>query len=284
MRVLTFHLSIREHVLVTWPHLETARSDGFRMWGLWTGEGHLGPASRARGREPPHLHTLHTPYASAGFRGKLLLKIANNGLGGLGGLSDTLIRCALEQDPQPTCCDVNNQPLGQHLYVLCPYQTKPAWHPAHPIGLFRTHTQWGSSQPHGLIEALRPVVTATSSDWAGKGAKIEGWGVGLSASAQPWANEKQKCLVLQWEVTWGCLGGKGTNRGQHWGHSFDPTSLCWRPCANTSKKKKKHERYSNIKCSKHWPSSCLCHQNWNNAGSTQWFKQMWFFYILCARY
>ena len=106
--MLTFHLSIRKHVLVTWPHLETTCSDGFRVWGLWAGEGLLGPASRDRGREPPHLHTLPTPHASApGFIEKLPLKIANNALGGLGGLSDTMIRCTLEPYPQPTCSDVN---------------------------------------------------------------------------------------------------------------------------------------------------------------------------------
>lgn len=91
--MLTFHISIREHVLVTWPHLETACSDGFQVWGLWTGEGLLGPAPGNCGREPPYLHTLPIPHASApGFIEKLLLKIANNALGGLGGLSDTLIR------------------------------------------------------------------------------------------------------------------------------------------------------------------------------------------------
>ena len=100
------------------------------MWGLWAGEGLLGPASRDRGREPPHLHTLPTPHASApGFIEKLPLKIAN-ALGGLGGLSDPLIRCALEPDPQPTCCDVNNQPLDQHLYSSAPSASHwPFWDP-----------------------------------------------------------------------------------------------------------------------------------------------------------
>lgn len=95
--MLTFHLSIRQRLLVTWSHLETLLPQvGSECGACWLERVAWDQPPEAVGGHP-HTYvpppTLHTSARS--FTEKLFLKIVNDMLGGVGKLLNTWIRCTL---------------------------------------------------------------------------------------------------------------------------------------------------------------------------------------------
>lgn len=122
MRVLTFHLSIRERLLITWSHLETLLPQMHSKCGVcWLEEVAWDQPPEAVGGDPhTYVPPPHSAHLRTFFYRKAVPKNCQRRAWRIWQTFEYLDTVHSLMASLAASCDMNNHPVGQHLYVLLP--------------------------------------------------------------------------------------------------------------------------------------------------------------------